>query len=88
MQGQGELDDPQVGAQVASRGGHRIDDEAPDLLGQDVELLGSEGSEVGGAVDVFQDHKALGLSRYRTDNSKLWSCSAVLALRNGRETPT
>ena len=60
----------------------------PDLLGEDVELLGGEGSEVGGAVDVFQDHKVLGLSRYPTDDMKLWSCSAVLALGNGRDLPT
>ena len=60
VQGQGELHHAQVGAQVAAGGGHRVDDELPDLRGQDGQLLGGEGAEVGGAVDVFEDHGRVG----------------------------
>ena len=31
VEGEGELDDAEVGAQVATGGGHGVDDEAPDL---------------------------------------------------------
>ena len=39
VQGQRQLDRTQVGAQVAARCRHRLDDEAADLLGQDVQLV-------------------------------------------------
>ena len=40
MQGQGEFYDPKVAAQVARvGGGHGLDDEVPDLSGQDAQLL-------------------------------------------------
>ena len=57
VQGQGELDHAQVGAEMAAGGRHRVDDELADLGGQERQLLGAEGTEVGGAVDVFEDHR-------------------------------
>ncbi len=56
VEGQGELDHAQVRAQVAAGVGDGVDDELPDLRGELVELVGGQGPEVGGAVDVFEDH--------------------------------
>src|ERR1035438_2613120 len=57
MEGQRQLHDAQVRAQVASGCGHRVDDESADFGGQDGQLLRSEGAEVGWTVDVFEDHE-------------------------------
>jgi len=57
VHGQGELHHPQVGAEVAARPEHGLDDEGPDLLGQPVELGVGEPAEVGGALDRLQDHR-------------------------------
>ena len=53
---QGQLDDAEVGAEVAARVGHGVDNELPDLLTEDVELVGGQCPEVRRTVDVFQDH--------------------------------
>ena len=59
VQGQGELDDAEVGAEVAAAlRRHRIDDQLAHLLGQDLELLGVERLEVGRRVDRLEDHEA------------------------------
>jgi hypothetical protein len=42
VQGDGELDDPEVGAEVAAADGHRPDEEVPDLGGQLGELVAGE----------------------------------------------
>ena len=56
VQGQRELDHAQVRAEVPAGGGDRIDDEFPDLPREQVQLVGGQGPEVGGTVDVFEDH--------------------------------
>ena len=56
VEGQGELHHAQVRAQVAPGGRDRVDDERPDLRGEDLQLLRCEGPEVVGTVDVFEDH--------------------------------
>ena len=47
VEGEGELDHAQVGAQVAAGDRHRLDDELADLAGQLLELLGLEPAQVG-----------------------------------------
>ena len=46
-EGQRELDDAQVGAQVATVAGHRFDDERADLDSQRFELIWRQGPQVG-----------------------------------------
>ena len=57
VQGQGQLDRTQVGAQVAARCRHRLHDEAADLLGQSGQLVAVELAEVGRGVDRLQQHR-------------------------------
>ena len=56
--GQGELDGPEIRPQMATRRGHRVDDEAPDLFAQFIEFLAGEALDVGGGLDAGQDHGA------------------------------
>ena len=46
MQGDGQLDDAEVGAEVAAADGHRLDEEVPDLGGQLGELVAVEGAQI------------------------------------------
>ena len=57
VQGEGELDDAEVGAEVATVLGDRVDDELADLEGEDVQLLVGEGLEVLGGRDRLDDHR-------------------------------
>ena len=56
VEGQGQFHHAQVGAQVSAGGRDGVDDERTDLGRQGGQLLGTEGTEVGGAVYVFEDH--------------------------------
>jgi hypothetical protein len=62
VQGEGELDRAEVGAQVAARVRHRRHDEVADLAGEVVQLLVGEVPQVSGAADAFEIHAALTLS--------------------------
>ena len=55
VQGQRELDDPQVRPQVAAVPGDRGHDELADLGGQLLQLLEAEGSKVGGSPDGLEE---------------------------------
>ena len=55
VQGEGQLDDAEVGAEVAAGERHRLDDEAPDLAGEDLELVGIQEPEVGRTVDRVEE---------------------------------
>jgi hypothetical protein len=55
MKGEGELDDAEVGADVAAVFGGDGDDLVADLAGELRELLGREGFDVGGTVDALKE---------------------------------
>ena len=56
VQGEGELHHTQVRAEVPAGGGHRLDDERPDLLAQFDEFFLAQALDVGGSLDALQDH--------------------------------
>ena len=56
VQGQGELDDPEVRSQVPAGGGDGFDNERADLGRQLVELRVRQTAQVGGALDVVEEH--------------------------------
>ena len=56
VQGQGQFDGAEVRSQVAAGGGHRLDDEGADLVGQLAQLLLAEGLDVGRRLDALKDH--------------------------------
>ena len=62
VEGQRQLDDTEVGAQVASGLAHRVHDPLPDLGGQAGELLELEIAEVGGGPYGVESHGRSGLS--------------------------
>ena len=64
VQGEGELDGPEVRSEVAAVLGDRQHDEVPDLTGQLLELLDREGPQVGRLVDPFEPHGVPTLSGF------------------------
>src|SRR5699024_8703363 len=59
VQGQAQFHDPEIGAQVSSGAGDRVDQEGPDLLGEVEQLLGGQPFEVGWPGDgAKQTHDA------------------------------
>ena len=56
VDGQGELDGPEVGAEVAPVHRDPVDDAGPDLGGQLGQLCLRQFAEVGGFVDVVEEH--------------------------------
>ena len=65
VQGDGELDDAEVGAEVAAADGHRLDEEVPDLGGQLGELVAAEPSQVARLPDRFQ--------HVESEDMRLWA---------------
>ena len=57
VQRQRQLDDAQVRAQVSAGGVDALHDELADLGGEDLQLLGIEPLDVGGAGDRLEDHR-------------------------------
>ncbi len=89
VQGQGQLDHAQVGPQVAAGDGDRLDDELPDLGRKDVQLFGGERPEVGGTVDVFEDHGSVGTfcSGYQRTTGATSQTTLGRAFRSGPAPP-
>ena len=56
VQGQGQLDGAEIGAQVATVDGDAVDDAGPDLLGQLCQLRLRQRAQVGWLVDVVEEH--------------------------------
>ena len=56
VEGDGELDHAQVGAEVAAGDRDRLDDELADLVGQHVELVGLEPAKVLCRGDRLEHH--------------------------------
>ena len=57
VQGQGQLDGAEVGAEVAAGLGDRLDDEVADLAGQIVELRVGELAQVLRSANLVQRHR-------------------------------
>jgi hypothetical protein len=58
VQGQGELDHAEVGAEVAPVGGDRLDDGLAHLRGEDLQLGLVETLQIGRGLDRLEDHEA------------------------------
>ena len=57
MQGDGELDDPEPGAQVAARHGHGVDRLLPQLVDQLAQVLLGEGPQVRRRLDPVEQRR-------------------------------
>jgi len=64
MQGDGQLDDTKVGPKMSARLGDRVDQERPDLFGQQRHLVRRHSLEVLRTIDRFQQLHARGLPSY------------------------
>ena len=62
VHGEGDLDHPEIRAEMTTGGRHRVDQELADLRRERGHLLGVEAPQVGGAVHSLQEHSPL-LSR-------------------------
>ncbi len=56
MQGYAELDDAEIGTEVAPRARHRVDEELPDLGTEPLQVRVPESAQVVGSCDFLEDH--------------------------------
>ncbi len=57
VQGHGQLDDTEVGSEVAAGPGHRLDEEGADLAAESIQVVGTQAAKILRSSDLLEQHE-------------------------------